>query len=367
MSMAVRLPADTDELPEGSTNQYHTSARAISAVEGEATLVLNAVDADTLNVGNVSGGQYLGFDASGNMTSYDPSGSAFLYFDVDGTAGQEHKFRFGRFTDTTGSVGIQLFAGDATTNLGAFISGNGSENSFLCGQGGSLGIGTTPSVGMVDVAPDLSSIHGIYVNMPASSGGKIAFYGNVNDNGTSTGGRIFIGRNNNASTPAPGSFSMQDSTGTSRTIWSDDSGNLRISGLAGVTSAQKSSGTVVGTQTSSKKFKDLHGKADAAEWTYALQRVIRTAQNAIHNFTYKNGSFGGQLFRGIVIEDAPWYGMDKDADHPFGKSLNEADLFGDLVMAQSAVYDLVIRQGQRIDELEKRLAEVEKGYADGSD
>lgn len=362
MSVARRLPADTDELPEGSTNQYHTSARAISAVEDEATLALNAVDADTLNVGDVSGGQYLEIDASGNMISHDPSGSAFLYFDVDGSVGQEHKFRFGRFTDTSGSVGMQLFAGDNTTSLGAFLSGNGSENSFLCGQGGSLGVGTaSPSVGMVDIVPESSSMHGLYVNMPPSSGGKIAFYGNVNDNGSSTGGRIFIGRNNNASTPAPGSFSMQDSTGTSRTIWSDDSGNLRISNLAGVTAAQKSSGTVVGTQTSSRKFKDLHGRVDSDEPVRALQRIVRTATSAIHNFTYKSGSFGGQLFRGIVIEDAPWYGMDKDDEHPLGKSLNEIDLLGDLTMSVAKLYQLHVNQSQRISELEKQIEELKNG------
>lgn len=36
-------PLTTDFVPEGSTNQYHTSARAISAVENEATLDLTGV------------------------------------------------------------------------------------------------------------------------------------------------------------------------------------------------------------------------------------------------------------------------------------------------------------------------------------
>ena len=60
---------------------------------------------------------------------------------------------------------------------------------------------------------------------------------------------------------------------------------------------------------------------------------MRSEAAAVRRFTYKNGSFGGEEFSGLVVDYAPRYGMDRDADHPAGKSLNVVTAIGDLMIA----------------------------------
>lgn len=149
------------------------------------------------------------------------------------------------------------------------------------------------------------------------------------DNGSAGGPHLFIGRNSNASTPSPGYIIFQRQEGTSDYVYQDASANLRL--LAGVepNNANINNGTIIGTQSSSLDVKNVTGDAPDAATVLAY---IAQAARAVRQFKYKNGSMGGQEFSGIVIDYAPRYGMDRDKDHPDGKSLNIINAIGDLMI-----------------------------------
>lgn len=70
---------------------------------------------------------------------------------------------------------------------------------------------------------------------------------------------------------------------------------------------------------------------------------------AVRGFTYKSGAFQGARFEGVVVDYAPAYGMDRDTEHPAGKSLNEVNILGDLLRA-------VAYLTERVTALETELA-----------
>lgn len=150
------------------------------------------------------------------------------------------------------------------------------------------------------------------------------------DNGASYGGRLIAGRNNNASTPAAGHVRLTNLSGGAYRIWPDASGILRI-WTGDPTNANDTSGTVVGAQTSMAEAKLL-----ADELTpigEVLASIQQAAEQAVRRFSYRSGAFGGERFEGVVVDYAPRYGMDRDDEHPTGKSLNEITLLGDLLRA----------------------------------
>ena len=159
--------------------------------------------------------------------------------------------------------------------------------------------------------------------------GQTYLYLEDGDNGTSFGCLLSLGRNTNSSTPAAAVLRMRDKGNGWRYIWSDASGVVRINTSA-PTSANDTSGTVVGTQTSSLDSKDLReGVTDIGDVFAAVQ----AGAEAVRRFTYKSGSYNGEEFEGVVVDFAPRYGMDRDAAHPAGKSLNEITILGDLLRA----------------------------------
>ncbi len=149
------------------------------------------------------------------------------------------------------------------------------------------------------------------------------------DNGSSVGGRIIVGNNTNASTPAAGHLRIIDKGGTSYRIWPDDSGNLRIWDGNPIGS-NDTSGTVVGTQTSSLDSKHITGEALPA---IDILAAVQAGAEAVRRFTYRSGAYNGEEFSGVVVDYAPRYGMDRDDEHPAGKSLNVATVIGDLLIA----------------------------------
>ncbi|MBP8294183.1 MAG: hypothetical protein KAX65_15510 [Caldilineaceae bacterium] len=159
------------------------------------------------------------------------------------------------------------------------------------------------------------------------------------DNGTSWAAFIQIGRNSNASTPAAGAINLQDKNGTARWIWPDGSGNLRVH-TSVPTNALDADGTVIGAQTSMAEAKliapELSLMADV------LDRIAAGA-DAVRRFVYRDGSFGGQHFEGVITDNAPAYGMDRDAEHPQGKSLNEIQIAGDLLRAVAWLTERVVQ------------------------
>lgn len=162
---------------------------------------------------------------------------------------------------------------------------------------------------------------------PAISNGTILI--NSGDLGNTYGPWIQIGRNTYASGTRAGWLRLTRKSGTGGDLWVDDSGNLRIG--ADTTSANDTGGTVVGTQSSSLDSKHMLGDVCTPE--EALQHIVDAAKVALRRFKYKNGSFSGQEFEGIITDFAPRYGMDRDASHPAGKSLNVIQVISDLILS----------------------------------
>ena len=165
------------------------------------------------------------------------------------------------------------------------------------------------------------------------------------DNGAGDGPNIIVGNNSNAGTPAAGHMHLVNRGGTGYRIWPDATGLLRIH-TANPTSATDTAGTVVGAQTSSKDAKTQRGKPEDAA---AILAHIAEGAKAVRRFVYKNGAYGGEEFSGIVVDYAPRYGMDRDADHPAGRSLNIVNAIGDLLIA--------------VDYLARRVAALEADNA----
>lgn len=172
--------------------------------------------------------------------------------------------------------------------------------------------------------------------------GQTYLYLDDGDNGASFGALLSLGRNTNASTPAGAVLRMRDKGGVWRYIWVDATGVMRIN-TTPATSGSDTSGTVVGTQTSSLDSKNVReGVTDIADVLAAVQ----AGAEAVRRFEYKSGAFGGELFEGVVVDYAPRYGMDADEAHPAGKSLNEINILGDLLRA-AANFDLRLRALER--------------------
>lgn len=157
------------------------------------------------------------------------------------------------------------------------------------------------------------------------------------DIGADNGGPMsFIGRNSNPSGPAAGVVRITNRSGSAYSLWPDASGNLRIHTTSPTDLASDTAGTVVGTQTSMAEAKFLLGEAGPA--IEALEAIVDAARHGIRRFSYKNGAFD-QEFEGIITDYAPRYGMDRDEQHPAGKSLNEIQLLGDLVRSVALIAD----------------------------
>ena len=212
--------------------------------------------------------------------------------------------------------------------------------------------------------PAATGDHAISVNVPTSTTGDTLrmLYNNTlrarisilsNDtllslpsfnNGSSFGCRFYLGRNSNGSTPSGGIILMEASNGTFYPLFFDTSGNLRTDTAGNVQPTSVTSGTVVGTQSSSLDSKDV--LEEFTDYDGALAAILAAP---LYDFTYKNGRFGGQKFTGIITDYSPTFGMDRDDAHPAGKSLNEVTAFGYTAAAFKALT-------RRIEELERRAA-----------
>lgn len=173
-----------------------------------------------------------------------------------------------------------------------------------------------------------------------STGYSLTFY--AIDNGTGIGRQLLLERNSNASTPAAGLLKITSLSGTYYRIWPDASGNLRIN-TSDPTNANDTAGTVIGTQTSSLDSKDV---IDEAAPIGEVLAAVRQGAEAVRRFVYKSGAYNSEEFSGVVVDYAPRYGMDRDAEHPAGKSLNVITAIGDLLMA-------VANLTERVEALER--------------
>lgn len=174
---------------------------------------------------------------------------------------------------------------------------------------------------------------------------------------------LSAGGNNNASTPHPGLLVTSRVSGAAARLYCDNSGIWRTR-LTAVNNSNYATGDVVGAQTSSLDSKDLTG--EPVSGADALASIVQAAQEAIKRFVYKpatgydddgNESVGdrpynGEEFSGIVVDFAPRYGMDRDDEHPHGKSLNTINAIGDLMLAVNYLAEQNTALQTRIEALE---------------
>ena len=187
---------------------------------------------------------------------------------------------------------------------------------------------------------------GLTITMAASFGTASAISVAAVDNGTGGGPIINISPNNNGSTPAAGTINLRTSAAAQRFLWNDTSNLLRTHTAAPSSGGgvADTAGTVVGSQSSHVKFKEVLGGpvADGE----ALAALVAAAAD-VKRFRYKSGAYNGQEFSGLVLdgETLHRYGEDGDAEHPAGKSLNVINAIGDMMLA--------------LREVERRLALLE--------
>lgn len=206
------------------------------------------------------------------------------------------------------------------------------------------------------IAPTDAGDDGVIANMPSGTTNGVAFRAQFNgtsrayiqitsaltqwvsapwDNGTGVGALMLIDRNNNASTPAPGAVLFRQADAGASFVWSDNSEIMRVAATQ-PTNAGITSGTVIGSQSSHISYKDVVG--DPVSDSEALAFVVAAA-GQVKRFTYKNGAYNNQEFSGVVLdgETLDRYGVDADAEHAAGKSLNEITSIGDLFKAVRAL------------------------------
>lgn len=151
--------------------------------------------------------------------------------------------------------------------------------------------------------------------------------------GLVVGSYLQCGRNTSGSGSA-GCLILTRRTGSVDALWSDN-GTLRI-GVNQPTendTQSHSGGTVVGTQTSSREAKDVIGDGPSPDDALAI--VLGTR---VYRFRYKPGhGVQGEDFIGIITDEAPLFGMDRDEAHPHGRSLNTVNAIGLLVGAVQAL------------------------------
>lgn len=210
------------------------------------------------------------------------------------------------------------------------------------------------------IAPSATNVDGLIVNMPTFTANAAAIlkYNSVTrftltasasnssidmaafDNSSSIGPAILVRNNSNATTPAAGSLGLFRKGGSFDTLWVDNSGNLRIWASNQPTSATDTSGTVVGTQTSSADSKNISEALPSLRESFAA--ILEAARNGLRSWSYKSGAFNNEFFpNGIVTDLAPRYGMDRDEAHPAGKSLNIPVAIGDLIASISILHERI--------------------------
>lgn len=189
----------------------------------------------------------------------------------------------------------------------------------------------------------LNATQRAYVNI-SSSVAQIGL--NSFDNGSGGGPSLVVDRNTNASTPSAGNLRLTARGGSDVYFWPDQNGVLRM-GTSVPTNANDLSGTIVGTQTSSLDYKIISpNRPDPQE---AMNYLLDAAHNGLRSWKYKGGEGNQETFpNGLVTNYAPRYGMDRDVEHPHGKSLNVPVAIGDIFATIGILYD-------RIIDLEKQL------------
>lgn len=311
----------------------------------------------------VSGGGALTLSAAGSYTLTVPATGTVALLGTANTFTEAQRV-------TATSAALYLQGGGVTSNTGIVASLDGTTGTKLVIStkrdggatteaarilaNGHLLVNTTTDSAQVTIQAGSTSVLGLVVNVPSGSTASSAVFsqngagrvyilrnGSASegirleefDNGSGSGNVIYTKRNTNASTPAPGTMLFQRATAALSYLWPDDSGVWRT-GSSAPTNAVYGSGTVVGTQTSTRDTKDIIRDGVAPET--ALATILHTP---VYEFQYKNGAYNNSVFHGIVSEESPEFVMDE------GRVFNPISAFGFTVQAIKSLY-------QRIEQLE---------------
>lgn len=164
--------------------------------------------------------------------------------------------------------------------------------------------------------------------------------------GAAPGRRLFLGRNTGGTQGASGHVTFDARDGTDYPLWVDVAGNVRVKSGAAPTadnSVSDTSGTVVGTQSSSLSSKRLIGRVTDGAASLAL--LLNTP---IYDF--EPNAFKGEEWRGIVTDYSPAFAMDN------GKSFNPASAFGHTVAAIWTLNARDVAMQQEITALRREIA-----------
>lgn len=266
-------------------------------------------------------------------------------------SGSLKKITAAYFVQTTGTV--VTITGGGTISLGGFtLTVPATGSAALLGTANTF---TTTQT----ITPSATNVSALVLNMPGStsvdafqltynSASRMRFIQNSTrsqivftdfDNTNDIGPHINIGRNNNASTPSAGFLYIMARSATQYAVWPDNSGNLRI-GTSLPTSANDSTGTVVGAQTSSLDSKIIH--ENLPKLADSILGILYAAKYGLRAWSYKSKAYSNEFFpNGLVTDYAQRYGMDRDSDHPCGKSLNTPVAIGDLVAAVGFILNVI--------------------------
>jgi hypothetical protein len=214
------------------------------------------------------------------------------------------------------------------TSAGAIQAPNGGVSTPTYGFSSDTDAGFTYETSVYN-APAVAHNGGLHTSFKQTGSGPktLEVYHASFGTGAIIGNSVRVGRNDSGN-GAAGHLVLEDKNAVQRPMWVDASGNVRIhSGPPtedGTTS--DTAGTVVGAQSSSRDSKDVLGLF--IDRPVALRTVLDTP---LYRWRYKNDAFQGEEFMGIITDDSPAFGMDRDEDHPGGKSLNVPNAIGLLV------------------------------------
>jgi hypothetical protein len=298
-----------DDAVFGNTVAIGTSATVASWV---------SLSSGVIRVSNGSTqGVLQAFDASYRPLLID--GSTLNFYISGAEKGRMHAsggFSWGDTTDpgsTNFRVAGQLRPADGSVSAPAYSFGSDTNTGVYSISGDLLGFA-------------IGGIEGVRIGKTGTGNPYISINPAAWGTGAVSGGYLSLGRNTSGN-GAPGVIAYGDQSGTFWYSWADTSGNLRIS--SGGTypeedgTPSETSGTVVGTQTSTRDTKNLLGAF--TDYRGALDLIT---QVPIYRFTYKSGAYGGTIFTGIIADELPVVMMDPDPAHPEGRSFSPVSAFG---------------------------------------
>lgn len=354
------------QLVEGKTFGLYPASSALvvgspawTVTRGAGTALTGMTITPPLTLsGALTGNANASFVGTAGTTLIDPNGTAFSNYNTLRLGAGASKGSLAVFQADAASR-WQVGVAPSTTFLAFTVPGVG-EKSRLTTDGQWLGVdgsvsaptygfASAPTTGFYLTSGQIAwGVGGVQGGRLGSNG--IGIGGGALGTGAVSGGTITVGRNSSGS-GAAACLLLQDRTGTGMYLYADSNllrYNIYSDGCPTENNVGPHSGTVIGTQTSTAESKYLLGQPKNTD---LLAAVLRTK---VHEFTYRDGRWNGETFTGIVTDESPWFGMDRDAAHPAGKALNDINGLGYTVGAIKALHAELAELRAEVKRLKRR-------------